>query len=359
LQRRTASGWGAWTNNMLSIVRLPHSVALTTSVCFLSTGRCLGSTRVEDTAATVRVGPYAVDGSYWQFYLGFEGGNLSISVAGGNAPLRVMIEPVGCAQTLHRGLATAGGGEVGAKDQASNGGGTEAGAWEGGGTSSGGATGGGFNCSDMLVVASLRYMWQRAGTASTGADGTLNFQPAGYPTPFSIRPTRPPAPVQVPPGFTSQPYAAWTLGEGPLGLAETPFGDPTPTLALIRERVAAAAAAEAAATASFGRASEIKEAVQASVMWNAIYTPAEYGPVLPVSRAWDFVRGRHDPEWGYVIFAWVRGMAQLPSGIARTWLAPLLPPSGIAGTLAWLTVASCPPPSCISGQPVCLIPSLG
>lgn len=283
LQRRAASGWGAWTNNMLSIVRLPHSVALTTSVCLLSTGRCLRSTRVEDTASTVRVGPYAVDGSYWHFYLGFAGANLSISVAGGNQPLRVLLEPLGCAATRSLGKA--------------------AGAGEGASARSGGAVWG-CNCSDLLVVASLRYMWQRAGTASAGANGSLYFHPAGFPEPITVLPTRPPASVRMPPGFMRQPHAAWTLGEGPLGLAEMPAGHAAPTLEEVQEQVAAAAAAEAAVTASFGQASEIKEAVQAAVMWNAIYTPSEYGPVLPVSRAWDFVRGTHEPEWGYVLFGW-------------------------------------------------------
>jgi hypothetical protein len=291
LQRRAASGWGAWTNNMLSIVRLPHSVALTTSVCILSTGRCLRSTRVEDTKATVRVGPYAVDGSYWQFYLGFAGANLSIAVAGGNQPLRVLIEPVGCAGTpFYSPLAAAeAGGKAGGKASAGSGDAIA-----------------GFNCSDLLVVASLRYMWQRAGTASAGDGGSLFFHPAGFHEPISVRPTRPPAPasVQMPAGFVSLPHAAWTFRDGPLGLSETPAGQSAPNLDQVREQVAAAVAAEAAVTASFRQASEVKEAVQAAVMWNAIYTPSEYGPVLPVSRAWDFVRGLHDPEWGYVLFGW-------------------------------------------------------
>jgi hypothetical protein len=39
-------------------------------------------------------------------------------------------------------------------------------------------------------------------------------------------------------------------------------------------------------------------------MWNYIYTPAEYGPFMPVSRSWDFVKGAHGSDWGYVIFDW-------------------------------------------------------
>ena len=32
-------------------------------------------------------------------------------------------------------------------------------------------------------------------------------------------------------------------------------------------------------------------------MWNYIYTPAEYGPFMPVSRSWDFVKGAHGSDW--------------------------------------------------------------
>ena len=39
-------------------------------------------------------------------------------------------------------------------------------------------------------------------------------------------------------------------------------------------------------------------------MWNYIYTPAEYGPFLPVSRAWNFVKGNVNLDWAYVIFDW-------------------------------------------------------
>ena len=46
----------------------------------------------------------------------------------------------------------------------------------------------------------------------------------------------------------------------------------------------------------------MKEALQAATMWNYIYTPAEYGPFMPVSRQWDFVKFPVNLDWGYVIF---------------------------------------------------------
>ena len=40
---------------------------------------------------------------------------------------------------------------------------------------------------------------------------------------------------------------------------------------------------------AYGDLADVKEAVQAATLWNYIYHPAEYGPMLPVSRSWDFV----------------------------------------------------------------------
>jgi len=34
-------------------------------------------------------------------------------------------------------------------------------------------------------------------------------------------------------------------------------------------------------------------------MWNYIYAPAEYGPILPVSRAWNFVKFSVNLDWAF------------------------------------------------------------
>ena len=39
-------------------------------------------------------------------------------------------------------------------------------------------------------------------------------------------------------------------------------------------------------------------------MWNYIYSPAEYGPMLPVSRSWNFVKHAANADWEYVLFDW-------------------------------------------------------
>ena len=40
------------------------------------------------------------------------------------------------------------------------------------------------------------------------------------------------------------------------------------------------------------------------MMWNWIYEPVEAGPLAPVSRGWDFAKGKVSQEWGYVVFDW-------------------------------------------------------
>jgi hypothetical protein len=49
--------------------------------------------------------------------------------------------------------------------------------------------------------------------------------------------------------------------------------------------------------AAYGALADVKEALQAATLWNYIYHPAEYGPVLPVSRSWDFVGGAVNSDW--------------------------------------------------------------
>jgi len=72
----------------------------------------------------------------------------------------------------------------------------------------------------------------------------------------------------------------------------------------VEAAIGAARAAELRRYAKWGNLSQVKEAVQAATLWNYVYTPAEAGPFLPVSRHWDFVKGQHDTDFSYVIFDW-------------------------------------------------------
>ena len=44
--------------------------------------------------------------------------------------------------------------------------------------------------------------------------------------------------------------------------------------------------------------------MQSAVMWNMEYTPAELGPMAPVSRGWDFSTYATNTDFKYVIFDW-------------------------------------------------------
>jgi len=53
--------------------------------------------------------------------------------------------------------------------------------------------------------------------------------------------------------------------------------------------------------------------VSAAVMWNLVYTPAEEGPVVPVSRGWNKVLDPVVDDFQYVIFEWDNFFASLVS----------------------------------------------
>ena len=112
---------------------------LTTAVCKLSTQQCLVATHIEDTAASIRVGVFAIDASYWQFYVMYDGLNISMSFSGGNGTLSAVVEPLGCSDAA-------------------------------------------TNCSDYALVSMARFAWLRRGvTTADVSASTLTFAPLGMP----------------------------------------------------------------------------------------------------------------------------------------------------------------------------------
>ena len=55
---------------------------------------------------------------------------------------------------------------------------------------------------------------------------------------------------------------------------------------------------------AFGELAETKRGIQAGLMWNLIHTPAELGPLFPVSHNWDFTPPSRNGDFSYVIFEW-------------------------------------------------------
>ena len=269
LQDNLKQGWQLWSYNLLGIVRLPEASVITTALCQISTSKCLSFTRIEDTKATVRVGPFATDQSYWQFFVAFHGINVSISGSGGAGPLHVLVDPISCT-----GPATAA-------------------------------------CGDFELLLLARYQWFRPGDVHSFADGSIRFAPLGLAT-RQIQPTAQPVrhggAVEM--GMAEDgnersraaAHVAFSLSRGPVGLREG--GGPSPHLAEVRDVIRAARAAELRRYEAYGVYGEVKEALQSATMWNYIFQPAEYGPMLPVSRSWNFVKHQANSDWSYVIFDW-------------------------------------------------------
>lgn len=262
LQDELKQGWSTWSYNMLGVVSLPDASTLTTAICQISSQDCLLATKIEDTHAQIRVGVFATDASYWQFYVGFKDLNVSLSYSGGTGMLHAVAEPINCGNVS-------------------------------------------VNCSDYALVVLPRFAWSRAGDVDINLeDASITMSPMGLPERV-IRMTAPHAQdvqVPLPSSVTSYPHMTATFSHGiKIGLLETTkSAGPPPEVQAIVAVIEKAREKEYSSYSKYGKYADVKEAVQAATMWNYIYTPSEYGPFLPVSRAWDFVKGRHDQDWSYV-----------------------------------------------------------
>eukprot|EP00440_Ansanella_granifera_P056074 gb/GFBE01060778.1/.p1 GENE.gb/GFBE01060778.1/~~gb/GFBE01060778.1/.p1 ORF type:complete len:828 (+),score=155.91 gb/GFBE01060778.1/:1-2484(+) len=263
LQQSLRQGWNTWSYNMLGVVKLPESCDVTTALCKKSTGECLLDTFIEDPAASIRVGMFATDLSYWQFYLGFKGLNVSMSYSGGHG-LSWLAEPVNCDSV---------------------------------------------DCSDYAIVVLPSFKWERVGSVSVAQDNaSISFSPLGM-EPIILRMTRPGIAMDVSKSVPdSLPHIVLPLGQGAVGFQANTAA--MPVVADVRTAIQSARAREVARLEKFtgdkegGDLYTTKEGLQAATMWNYIYTPAEYGPILPVSRSWDFVTQPMNDDWAYVIFDW-------------------------------------------------------
>jgi len=269
LQQSTKQGWNAWSYNLLNVVKLPESCSVTIGLCELSTGKCLLDTFIEDQNAKVRVGMFATDFSYWQFYLGFQGINVSMSYSGGEH-LTILAEPVNC-----------------------------------------GRGPGGANCSDFVVVVMPSYKWERVGGVSIAQDkSSITYSPLGLGE-VELRLTHRSSNLSLRLAAVGAGALVLPLDQGAVGLQDSVHsGQAPPSVDELRSFVEDARRREIARIGAFtgdvegGDRFATKEALQAATMWNLIYTPTEYGPVFPVSRSWNFVEKPLSKDWQYVIFDW-------------------------------------------------------
>lgn len=270
LQRSLATGWGLWLHdNILTAALLPAGLRLSLAVCPLGGGGSCATAAVPDDG-NVRVGAHASDRSIAQFFVGAPGVNVSVTVLGG-AELSVLVEAVGGA-------------------------------------------GAGAN---YAVAVSADFVWRRGGAvASDGA--VLTAAPAGLPV-VAVRGGGGAAvdPDALPPAVRARPLIALSLAAGAVAFGTA--GGAPPSVPAVRAAADVAAAVEAARHLKYGDLAEAAQGVHAAVAWNMIFTPAEVGPVPPVSRSWSAVRSNPaeaDPgQWGYVIFAWDNQLAALLAGL--------------------------------------------
>lgn len=148
-----------------------------------------------------------------------------------------------------------------------------------------------------------------------GDNSSIAFSPLGQAL-VSLKLTNSGSDVVLPQSVSTLPHIALSFDKGAVGFQDNAADMSwtshrvAPTVADIRGIIEKARAREVARISAFTGEQEggdrfaTKEGLQAATMWNYIYTPAEYGPILPVSRSWNFVTDPMNDDWSYVIFDW-------------------------------------------------------
>ena len=173
------------------------------------------------------------------------------------------------------------------------------------------------------MILDARFAWFRCGTVSATAT-VLTFSPSGLPA-YTLTTTTAGAPANTPGGKPPSPNSFH--GDANLSiplLAGKPFGISSSgkSVAQIGALLAAQKAKELAKIAkTFGAHAAEAEAVQATIIWNWISTPAENGPLLPVSRSWNFAPGPANNDFTYAVFDWDNIFASLLAGISNKSIA--------------------------------------
>lgn len=269
MQAALLQGWGAfYAMSYLDHVLLPEAARVKLALCPLGNNSgiqppsCLVETRIDwpdstGPQADVRPGPHAYDRSYSRIYVEVDGCNVSVS-AGGGQRLLVLVEVVP-------------------------------------------GSGGDKACDNVAIVPMGLSTWFRANNVTASATA-LTFASAGLGSTTVFSTLSSDATLNISPEVAAQPHLAFRLSSGfRLGLNS---GDTPLPLATIAAMIDAAAETEMSRYTKYGALAETKEAVQAAVMWQAIYNPIEQGPFAPVIRGnpWGLDKGTTNSDWAYVMF---------------------------------------------------------
>jgi len=227
-----------------------HTGTLHNGICKISTKECLESTYIEDTKANIRVGPYAADKSYFQYFLDWNGVNISLSFSGGST-LDGVVEIVSAK-----------------------------------------------NLSDYAFVVDPGMMWARAGTFDVSSSSKIHFEPYG----LNI--------LDIQFMNNSSNHLAKELGH----VMAYPFSSKNKLIAFSSYQTSQDAITTSIASSlkslldrtkqTYGDLSEVKLAVTSGVYWNYVYVPTEFGTIFPVSRSWNFIKNSSLSGFNYVLFDW-------------------------------------------------------
>ena len=250
MQADLATGWATWVfDDMLAIASLPSGLTVRPVLCQASnSSNCMEQLIVnaggEGGASNVRVGSHSYDRSYAEVEsLEFHG--LHLRLRWGQTAEGQLIW---AATPLNTSTAAA---------------------------------------SDFVIKFEGSYTWMRAGSVSTSGTSSLVFDSFNLPS-TTLR-------------MISS--ATATTANGSVLVTPLPAegvalsSDPAQaSLASVVSKLEAAAAAQQAIYAKYNtdadpNGGKVRQAIEAAVMWNFIYVPAEAGPFAPVSRGWSFAPG--------------------------------------------------------------------
>lgn len=312
-QYAKTAGWGSWyPHNLLAATRLPDGATVGFGLCQLDTGDCeLASASYSfDT----RLGVHAADGSYAQLYHWYPGskwdGAVNVSVSWGTQPppsassssvttpatasatalhdLRMTITVVECANPTNYAI---------------------------------------------VLMPSFSPVWSGVGVAAADKQAsTMTITPANLPT--STFKVSGPALTHSQAGALNVsgniPHLAFAVKTGSNSTTVTLTSIPNEAASATAAALAKAEAAERAKYASYGTPAlaELKEAVQASVMWLTVYVPYATGLILTLSRGsmgggnsqcdWDNFFCSNDARFGCCKQCWtIVGICDVR---ARAWL---------------------------------------
>eukprot|EP01060_Flectonema_neradi_P036803 TRINITY_DN719_c0_g1_i2.p1 TRINITY_DN719_c0_g1~~TRINITY_DN719_c0_g1_i2.p1 ORF type:complete len:789 (+),score=161.32 TRINITY_DN719_c0_g1_i2:881-3247(+) len=257
LQKEVQRGWGNWNqHSILDIVKLPDSAVLTTMLCNKNDD-CITDTRIEldrGNDCYVRVGMYAGDQSYTQFYFGQSktvSGNVSVEYTSTETnDLTMLITP----QTVEQG--------------------------------------------HKIRIAG-RFAWWRSGEYTIVSGNEVTFQGTGFDK-FTMY-------IQGNTTINGN-FIDISLDNGPITISTLK----STTVQSARSDLTAAHETRMNyLRTTFKDRAEVALAIEASAMWNLVYVPLENGPLFPVSRSWNFVHDAATTDFDYVIFDWDNLFASL------------------------------------------------